>query len=84
MMKQLADVLDGHHWDDLPALLHRDFRCRYAHTGESFDRDTWVRLNAEYPDSNTSYLRTASVRGIGLPAALMLRARARGAYSTSR
>ncbi len=49
MMKQLADVLDGHRWDDLPALLHRGFRCRYVHTGECFDRDTWVRLNAEYP-----------------------------------
>lgn len=49
MMGRLADVLDGHRWDELPALLHRDFRCRFVHTGESFDGDAWVRLNAEYP-----------------------------------
>lgn len=48
-MNQLADLIEGRRWDDLPALLHRDFCCRYVHTGETFDRDTWVRLNAEYP-----------------------------------
>ncbi len=48
-MNRLAATIDGHRWDDLPALLHRDFCCRYVHTGETFDRDTWVRLNAEYP-----------------------------------
>ena len=48
-MNRLADIIDGRRWDDLPALLHRDFCCRYVHTGETFDRDTWVRLNAEYP-----------------------------------
>lgn len=45
----LAGVLDGHRWRDLPALLHPDFSCRYVHTGETFDRHTWVRLNVEYP-----------------------------------
>ncbi len=49
MLHQLADIIEGRRWDDLPALLHEDFRCRYVHTGETFDRETWVRLNAEYP-----------------------------------
>jgi hypothetical protein len=33
----------------LTSLLDADFRCRYMHTGEEFDRDDWVRLNADYP-----------------------------------
>ena len=49
MMNRLANVIDGHRWEDLPGLLHQDFSCRYVHTGEHFDRDAWVRLNAEYP-----------------------------------
>lgn len=48
-MNQLADLIEARRWDDLAALLHRDFRCRYVHTGETFDRATWVRLNADYP-----------------------------------
>jgi hypothetical protein len=49
LMLRLADVIDGHQWDELPSLLDADFRCRYMHTGEEFDRDGWVRLNADYP-----------------------------------
>ena len=49
MMNQLASIIDGHRWEELPRLLHQDFTCFYVHTGEHFDRDTWVRLNAEYP-----------------------------------
>jgi hypothetical protein len=49
MMERLAEVIDGHRWDDLPALLHPEFSCRYVHTGETFDRDSWVRVNADYP-----------------------------------
>ena len=45
----MAEVIDAHRWDDLPALLHPEFWCRYVHTGESFDRDAWVRLNVGYP-----------------------------------
>ncbi|WP_146828511.1 nuclear transport factor 2 family protein [Aeromicrobium flavum] len=48
-MTRLCDVIDAHDWDALPALLHDDFICRYVHTGETFGRDSWVRLNAEYP-----------------------------------
>ena len=50
VMRRLAAVIDAHAWDRLPTLLHPDFSCRYVHTGERFDADTWVRLNAEYPD----------------------------------
>ncbi|MDQ6656633.1 MAG: nuclear transport factor 2 family protein [Actinomycetota bacterium] len=49
MMTRLAEVLDTHSWDALPGLLHENFICRFVHTGEVFDRDSWVRLNAEYP-----------------------------------
>jgi hypothetical protein len=49
LVTSLCLAIDSHRWDDLPALLHDEFVCRYMHTGESFDRETWVRLNAEYP-----------------------------------
>lgn len=49
MMTRLAELIDAHGWDELPGLLHDEFVCRYVHTGEVFDRDAWVRLNAEYP-----------------------------------
>lgn len=49
MMVRLAEAIDEHRWGDLLGLLHPDFCCRYVHTGESFDRDTWARVNAEYP-----------------------------------
>ncbi len=49
LLRQLGDVLDGHRWDDLPALLHPAFRGDYVHTGEQFGRDDFVRLNVDYP-----------------------------------
>ena len=49
LLHQLAEVIDRHHWEELPTLLHQEFSCHLVHTGERFDRDTWVRLNAEYP-----------------------------------
>lgn len=49
LLARLCEALDARRWNDLPALLHDDFRCRYVHTGESFDKASWVRLNAEYP-----------------------------------
>lgn len=49
MMNRLAEVIDARAWDALPELLHDDFVCHYVHTGEVFDRASWVRLNAEYP-----------------------------------
>ncbi|WP_374457866.1 nuclear transport factor 2 family protein [Nocardioides sp.] len=49
LLTRLAQVIDAHDWAGLPALLHEDFTCRFVHTGEVFDRDQWVRLNADYP-----------------------------------
>lgn len=49
LLTRLAEVIDTHDWDGLPALLHPTFTCRLEHTGEVFDRDQWVRLNADYP-----------------------------------
>jgi ketosteroid isomerase-like protein len=49
LLTRLAEVIDAHEWDALPGILHPDFTCRLVHTGEVFDRDQWVRLNADYP-----------------------------------
>ena len=49
LLTGFAEVLDSHDWDALPALLHPDFTCTYAHTGEVFDRNQFVRVNADYP-----------------------------------
>ncbi len=49
LLETLCTTIDARRWEDLPALLHEDFVCRLVHTDESFDRDAWVRLNAEYP-----------------------------------
>jgi SnoaL-like domain len=57
MMARLAAVIDGRNWDALAGLLHQDFVCNYVHTGEIFDRDSWVRLNAEYPGFDHLELR---------------------------
>ena len=49
LLTRLAAVIDAHDWDRLPALLHPDFTCRLVHTGEVFDKEQWVRFNADYP-----------------------------------
>lgn len=49
LLTRLAEAIDAHDWDGLACLLHDDFTCRLVHTGEVFDRDQWVRLNADYP-----------------------------------
>jgi len=49
LLSRLCELIDAQAWDELRPLLHDDFRCRYVHTGEEFDADGWVRLNAEYP-----------------------------------
>lgn len=49
LLTRLAEVIDAHDWAAMPDLLHPDFTCRLVHTGEVFDRDGWVRLNADYP-----------------------------------
>lgn len=49
LLARLASVIDAHDWEALGDLLHPDFSCRLVHTGEVFDRERWVRLNADYP-----------------------------------
>jgi ketosteroid isomerase-like protein len=49
LLTRLAAVIDSHDWAGLPDLLHADFTCRLVHTGEVFDKDGWVRFNADYP-----------------------------------
>jgi hypothetical protein len=49
LITRLCEVIDAHEWGEPPQLLHEDFVCRYVHTGETFDRVSWVRLHAEYP-----------------------------------
>lgn len=56
VIRQLCAVIDAHNWEALPSLLAPSFSCRLVHTGEVFDRDGWVRLNAEYPGFDRMYL----------------------------
>lgn len=49
LLQTLTSTIDDRRWEDIPDLLHEDFVCCLVHTGETFDRDGWVRLNAEYP-----------------------------------
>jgi hypothetical protein len=49
LLTRLCRLIDDRRWADLAPLLSEDFECRYVHTGETFDRESWVRLNAEYP-----------------------------------
>ena len=49
LITRLAELIDAHDWEALPGVLHRDFTCRLVHTGEVFDREQWVRFNADYP-----------------------------------
>src|SRR5690349_10410528 len=49
LITRLAELIDAHDWEALPDVLHRAFTCRLVHTGEVFDRDEWVRFNADYP-----------------------------------
>ena len=49
LLGHLCQLIDAHRWADLASVLHDDFECRYVHTGETFDRESWVRLNADYP-----------------------------------
>ena len=56
LLTRLAAVIDAHDWDALPGLLHPEFTCRLVHTGEVFDKETWVRFNADYPGFERMHL----------------------------
>lgn len=55
-LRALAEVLDGHRWGEIAALLDPDFVCRLVHTGEEFDGPAWIRFNADYPGFQTMTL----------------------------
>ena len=57
LLTRLCAAIDAHAWDRLAPLLHPGFTCRYVHTGETFDRAAWIRLNAEYPEFDRLALR---------------------------
>lgn len=63
LLTRLCGAIDAHRWDDLAALLHEDFVCRLVHTGEVFDRDAWVRLNADYPGFERMVLQDLVAEG---------------------
>jgi hypothetical protein len=51
LLLTFSDRIDAQDWDGMSALLAPDFRARYVHTGETFDRDAFVALNRDYPGS---------------------------------
>lgn len=63
LLTGLAATIDTHDWEGLPALLHPDFKCRLVHTGEVFDREGWVRLNADYPGFDRMHVDDLVVEG---------------------
>ena len=78
LLARLASVIDAHDWEGLRDLLHPDFSCRLVHTGEVFDREGWVRLNADYPGFAHLHVEDLVVDG----ARGVLRARVTGASET--
>jgi len=48
-LRGLMTAIDERRWLDLGDYLHPEFICRLVHTGETFSRDQWIALNAEYP-----------------------------------
>ena len=48
-LRGLMTAIDEHRWSDLGDYLHPDLVCRFVHSDETFSRDQWIRLNAEYP-----------------------------------
>ena len=49
LLTRLCRTIDAKQWDRIDPLLHNDFACHYVHTGETFDKAGWIRVNAEYP-----------------------------------
>ena len=49
VLRGLWAAIDARDWDDLAARLHPGFRAEYRHTGETFDRASYVAINRDYP-----------------------------------
>jgi hypothetical protein len=45
----MGEAIDSQDWDALESLLGPQFSAHYVHTGETFDREGFVRVNREYP-----------------------------------
>ncbi len=43
-MERLAEVIDGHRWDELQSLLDPSFTCRYVHTGATGHSAVYERM----------------------------------------
>ncbi|UUT36086.1 nuclear transport factor 2 family protein [Microbacterium elymi] len=80
ILSTLMQAIDERRWDALGEYLHPDFVCRYVHTGENLDRDSWVRLNAEYPGFDR--LRVEELVGGGDAAACRSHVTGHGASGT--
>lgn len=48
-LRGLMTAFDERRWSDLADYLHPDLVCQFVHSGETFSRDQWITLNAEYP-----------------------------------
>jgi len=49
LLAAFATAIDTADWEGLGALLADDFECRYATTGEIFDKDAFIAVNRDYP-----------------------------------
>jgi hypothetical protein len=50
VLEQPGTRIDAGDWEGMAALLHPDLGVAFSNTGETFGRDGFVRLNADYPD----------------------------------
>ena len=48
-LTRFAAAIDAQDWAGLTALLAPGFTARYCHTGETFDAQTFVAFNRDYP-----------------------------------
>ncbi len=63
LLHRFAQTIDAHDWPGLADLLADNFRCTLVHTGEVFDKASWVRLNAHYPGFESMTLEDAVASG---------------------
>ncbi|MFC7486804.1 nuclear transport factor 2 family protein [Knoellia sp. CPCC 206453] len=49
LLVTFAACIDAADWEGLATLLAEDFECRYATTGEVFDKDAFIAVNRDYP-----------------------------------